>query len=64
MPKLVVWLHGTLIDGLGSSMFLCYMEILQSLRRKVCMVTLILYVDYVVASSSSSGLIGVVYEAR
>ena len=33
--KLVVWLHGVMIDGLGSSLFLCYLEILQSLKRMV-----------------------------
>lgn len=34
-PKFIVWLHGIMIDGLGSSLFLCYLEILQSLKRKV-----------------------------
>ncbi|XP_047128770.1 uncharacterized protein LOC101236109 isoform X2 [Hydra vulgaris] len=33
-PKHIAWLHGVLLDGLGSSLFLCYLEILQSLRRK------------------------------
>lgn len=33
--KLVVWLHGVMIDGLCSSFFLCYLEVLQSLKRKV-----------------------------
>ncbi|XP_066936298.1 uncharacterized protein [Clytia hemisphaerica] len=33
--KLIGWLHGIMIDGLCSSFFLCYLEILQSVKRKV-----------------------------